>query len=306
MYWVRVMKVLVTGGAGFIGAHLIRTLLKSGFKVFVLDNLSTGKLENIKPEAKFYEGDLLDRDLVYQCVSRERPEVVIHLAAQASVPKSLEDPSADASINISGSVNLFEASRQSGARKVIYASTAAVYGSPRYLPLDEQHPVQPISGYGLSKYTVERYLSLYRDLYGLDYTVLRFANVYGPGQSFAGEGGVVAIFLDRIMRGVQPVIHGDGKQTRDFIHVSDIVAAIFCALERGSGAVLNIATGHPASINRLFQIIKKETGYTGEPGFTLPRPGDIRESWFDIKRAAGELEWSPAIRLERGIKTCLY
>ncbi|MCL5056614.1 MAG: GDP-mannose 4,6-dehydratase [Actinobacteria bacterium] len=300
------MKVLVTGGAGFIGAHLIRTLLKSGFKVSVLDNLSTGKLENIKPEAKFYEGDLLDRDLVYQCVSRERPEVVIHLAAQASVPKSLEDPSADASINISGSVNLFEASRHSGARKVIYASTAAVYGSPRYLPLDEQHPVQPISGYGLSKYTVERYLSLYRDLYGLDYTVLRFANVYGPGQSFAGEGGVVAIFLDRIMRGVQPVIHGDGKQTRDFIHVSDIVNAIFCALERGSGAVLNIATGHPASINRLFQIIKKETGYTGEPGFTLPRPGDIRESWFDIKKAKVELEWSPAIRLEQGIKTCLY
>jgi len=299
------MKILVTGGAGFIGAHLIRSLQKSGFKVSVLDNLSIGKIENITAGVSFYKGNLLDRDFVCQCVSRESPEVVIHLAAQASVPKSLEDPSADASINISGSVNLFEASRLCGVRKVIYASTAAVYGSPKYLPLDEQHPAQPLSGYGLSKYTVERYLYLYRNLYGLDFTVLRFANVYGPGQSTAGEGGVVAIFLDRTIRGEQPVIHGDGKQTRDFIHVSDIVSANICALERGSGAVLNIGTGLPVRINQLFQIIKKETGYAGEPGFALPRPGDIRESWYDIKRAAVELEWSPSIRLEEGIKRCL-
>lgn len=296
---------MVTGGAGFIGSNLIRSLLKSGFKVSVLDNLSTGKIENIAG-VKLYEGDLLDRDFVCQCVFRESPQVVIHLAAQASVPQSLVDPSADAGINITGSVNLFEASRLGGVRKVVYASTAAIYGSPRYLPLDEQHPAQPLSGYGLSKYTVERYLQLYQYLYGLDYTVLRLANVYGAGQSSSGEGGVVAVFLDRIMSGGQPLIHGDGRQTRDFIHVSDIVAAISCALERGSGAVLNIGAGLPVSINQLFRIIKKETGYAGNPAFAPPRPGDIKESWYNINRAAVELKWSPTVRLEQGIRLCLY
>jgi UDP-glucose 4-epimerase len=305
MYWVKVMRVLVTGGAGFIGSHMVKALLGAGFDAALLDNLSTGKAEGITLGARFYKGDILDGDFINYCVSKEGPGVIIHLAAQVSVPKSLENPVFDANINISGSVNLLEAARFNGVKKVIYASTAAVYGHPGHLPLDESHPVQPLSGYGLSKYTVERYLCLYRELYGLDYTVLRYSNVYGPGQSAAGEGGVVAVFLDRILKGEQPVVFGDGHQSRDFIHVSDVVSANLSALVRGGGEVLNIGTGRAVSINKLLQIIKKETGWPGEPLHQPPRPGDIRESWYDVRKAAGILGWSALTGLEQGIKTCL-
>lgn len=296
------MRVLVTGGAGFIGSHIVDALAGAGARVAVLDNLSTGRLENIKQDVNFYHGDLLDRDFVAGCVEKERPGVIIHQAAQASAPRSLEDPAGDAGINIVGSVNLLEAARACGVRKVVFASSAAVYGNPRYLPVDHLHPVEPLSFYGLSKYAVERYLALYRDLYGLDYTVLRYANVYGPRQDPRGEGGVVAIFIHRLLRGDQPVIYGDGSQTRDFVHVSDVAGANLAALDRGSGMVFNISTGRPVTVNRLFEIMKEAAGYPGNPLYGTPRPGDIRDSCLDSSGAAGALDWTPGIELERGIK----
>lgn len=299
------MRVLVTGGAGFIGSHIVDALAGAGAAVSVLDNLSTGKAENIKQEVNFYHGDLLDKEVVFRCVGRERPEVVFHQAAQVSAPKSLADPAGDAGVNIVGSLNLLEAARSEGVRKVIYASTAAVYGNPRYLPVDEAHPADPLSGYGVSKHTVERYLAMYGDLYGLDYTVLRYANVYGPRQDARGEGGVVAIFIDRLLRGERPVIYGDGLQTRDFIHVLDVAGANLCALDRGSRMTFNISTGRPATVIQLFEILKKAAGYGGGPVYDPPRPGDIRDSWLDNTGAGRELGWTPQWDLEKGIKHTL-
>lgn len=299
------MKVLVTGGAGFIGSHIVDALAGAGAAVSVLDNLSTGRVENLKQSVNFYNGDLLDREFVFRCVQSERPGVIFHQAAQVSAPKSLEDPAGDAGINIVGTLNLLEAARAVGVRKVVYASSAAVYGNPRYLPVDEAHPVDPLSGYGISKHTVERYLAMYGVLYGLDYTVLRYANVYGPRQDARGEGGVVAIFIDRLLRGEQPVIYGDGLQTRDFIHVLDVARANLCAIEKGSGMTLNISTGRPATVNQLFDILKKATGYGGGPLYKPPRPGDIRDSRLDSAVAGRALDWAPQWDLERGLKHTL-
>ncbi len=299
------MNVLVTGGAGFIGSHIVDALAAGGAKVAVLDNLTTGRMENIKQAVNFYHGDLLDRDFVFRCVQRERPGVIIHQAAQANAPRSLEDPAGDAGVNIVGSVNLFEAARSAGVGKVVYASSAAVYGNPRRLPVDHLHPADPLSFYGLSKYTVERYLALYGDLYGLDYTVLRYANVYGPRQDARGEGGVVAVFIDRLLRGEQPVIYGDGNQTRDFIHVSDVARANLCAIRRGSRMTFNIGTGRPTTVNRLFEIIKEAAGYDGEPLYLPPRSGDVRHSWLADARAEEVLGWAAGLDLDRGIKQTL-
>ncbi|MFZ5634575.1 MAG: NAD-dependent epimerase/dehydratase family protein [Bacillota bacterium] len=296
------MKVLVTGGAGFIGSHIVDALVDGGARAAVLDDLSTGMLENIKKEVNFYHGDLRDREFVFRCLQRERPGVIIHQAAQVSVPKSLADPAEDARVNIVGSLNLLEAARAGGVKKVVYASSAAVYGAPEHLPADERHPVRPISGYGLSKYAVERYLDLYRDLYGLDYTVLRYANVYGPRQDARGEGGVVAVFIDRLLRGEQPVIFGDGRQTRDFVCVSDVVRANLCAIEGGSGMTFNIGTGRPVTVNRLFDILKEVAGCSGSPLYGSPRPGDIRDSWLDCGRAESVLGWTAGVDLEQGLR----
>jgi UDP-glucose 4-epimerase len=299
------MKVLVTGGAGFIGSHIVDALAVGGAEVAVLDNLATGRIENVRRDVAFYRGDLMDREFVFGCVERERPEVIIHQAAQASAPKSLADPSEDAAINIVGSVNLLEAARAGVVRKVVYASSAAVYGNPRRLPVDHLHPVDPISFYGLSKYTVERYLAIYGELYGLDYTVLRYANVYGPRQDAGGEGGVVSIFADRLQRGEQPVIYGDGEQTRDFIHVFDVARANLCAMEKGSRMAFNIGTGRPVTVNRLFEILKEAAGYSGRPLYGPPRPGDIRDSWLEDSRTGEALGWTAGINLELGIKYIL-
>jgi UDP-glucose 4-epimerase len=295
------MKVLVTGGAGFIGSHIVDLLVETGCRVSVVDNLSTGLFENINPRVNFYKIDIRDPDLK-EAIARERPEAVIHLAAQVDVQRSLKDPLTDSQINILGAINLLNACAGNGIARVVYASSAAVYGNPSYLPVDESHPAMPQSPYGVSKYTVEHYLRVYRVISGINYTVLRFANVYGPRQDAAGEGGVVAIFVDRILKGASPRIFGDGEQTRDFIYVKDVAAASIAALRRGDGGPFNVSTGEGLSVNHLFQTLKKITGSPLEQVYKPPRPGDITHSYLANEKTCAALGWRPRYSLEEGLR----
>ncbi|MBO8137678.1 MAG: NAD-dependent epimerase/dehydratase family protein [Desulfotomaculum sp.] len=300
------MRILVTGGAGFIGSHIVDMLVEQDYRVLVVDNLSTGREDNLNPRAEFSSTDICSRELI-GLVGKFRPEIVIHQAAQVSVPLSLKNPVDDAMINVLGTVNLLEACRLAGVRKIIYASSAAVYGNPVYLPVDEKHPVKPGSGYGLSKHTCERYLELYRRLYGLEYTVLRYANVYGPRQDGFGEGGVVAKFIECLRRGASPVIYGDGRQTRDFVYVKDAAGANLAALSAGDNRVLNVSTGNPTSINKLFSLLKDIAGFPGEAVVSPPRPGDITDSCLDSTLAAEKIKWKPRWTLKQGLmETYLY
>lgn len=298
------MKVLVTGGAGFIGSHIVDHLIAAGASVAVVDNLSTGREANLNPQARFYNVDLTDPAL-REILTRERPEAVVHEAAQASVGVSVARPEADAETNIQGTLNLLEAARLVGVRKVVYASSAAVYGEPAYLPVDEVHPVAPLSPYGVSKYTPELYLAAYRQLYGLDYVALRYANVYGPRQDALGEGGVIAIFAERLSRGEHLEVFGDGAQTRDFIHVEDVARANLKALESGSALICNVSTGEPTSINDLVRLLAAVTGGDPAVSYQPAREGDIRHSRLDNLRARRYLDWTPIRELREGLEETL-
>lgn len=295
------MKVLVTGGAGFIGSNLVDLLIDKGCDVIVLDSLITGKKENINKAARFYKIDIRDEG-IKDIFEKERPEFVIHHAAQIDVQRSIKDPVYDASVNILGTVNLLQQCVHYGVKKIVYASSAAVYGNPLYLGIDESHRVQPLSFYGITKHAVEHYLYVYRELYGLNYTVLRYANVYGPRQDYTGEGGVVAIFIDRLLHGKRPVIYGDGEQTRDFIYVKDVAEANYKALNAGDGEILNISTNRCVTINYLFNILKEIIMSDQNPEYKPPRQGDIRNSYLDNKKAKELLNWQPKYRLEQGLK----
>ncbi|RJQ24494.1 MAG: SDR family oxidoreductase [Peptococcaceae bacterium] len=295
------MRVLVTGGAGFIGSHVVDVLVSAGAQVAVLDDLSTGRFENLNPGANFYRGSIEGAELV-ELIERERPAVVFHQAAQVDVQRSLREPLADVKTNISGTLNLLEVCRRFGVKKVVYASSAAVYGNPSYLPVDEKHPVEPLSCYGISKYVPELYLETYRHLYGLNYTVLRYANVYGPRQDVQGEGGVVAVFTWKLLRGESPCIFGDGEQTRDFIYVKDVAAANLAAIDGGNGMVLNISTGAPVSVNTLFAGLKEITGSPLGAVYGPPRPGDITHSYLSAERAGAAVGWSPRYSLAEGLR----
>ncbi|MGE5417629.1 MAG: NAD-dependent epimerase/dehydratase family protein [Acidobacteriota bacterium] len=298
------MKVLVTGGAGFIGSHLVDSLIADN-DVLVVDNLSTGCRSNVNNQARFYELDIRSTDLSI-LVKTEQPEIIYHLAAQASVPVSLMDPILDADINIMGTLRLLESCIAAGTRKVIFSSTAAVYGAPEYLPIDEKHTLAPMSGYGLSKMTVEQYLSIFKANHGLDYTVLRYANVYGERQNTSGEGGVVSIFLDRLHQGKAPSIFGDGNQTRDFIYVKDVVKANLKATHAGSGQIINISTAQSSTVNDLFQIISGIIDVSIQPVYAEPRAGDIRDSILDNRKAADVLAWQPEYSLATGLQSTLH
>lgn len=300
------MNVLVTGGAGFIGSNLVDALLRQAGRVTVIDDLSTGRRANLPPEVTLYRQDIADGEALAEILRQESPEVVFHLAAQISVPRSLAEPGLDAGTNIVGTLNLLEACRLSGTRKVIYSSSAAVYGTPESLPVREDHPCRPLSPYGISKFSAELYLATYRHLYGLDYTILRYANVYGPRQEDSGEGGVVAVFIRHLLDGRPPVIYGDGEQTRDFIYVGDVVAANLQAIDRGAGQVLNISRGAPTSVNALLDILQRIAGTSLAPRREPPRPGDIVHSYLDNSRARRELAWGgPACGLEEGLRQTL-
>jgi UDP-glucose 4-epimerase len=295
------LKILVTGGAGFIGSNVVDAYIDLGHDVIVVDNLSTGFKRNLNPKAKFHELSIGDKGLstVFQ---NERPDVVNHHAAQIDVRKSGDDPIADAEDNILGSLNLITNCVQSGAKRIIYASTGgAIYGEAEYLPADENHPVNPVAQYGVSKHTVEHYLYLYHSLYGLDHVILRYANVYGPRQNPFGEAGVVAIFATQMLTGQQPTIFGPGDKTRDYVHVSDVTTANILALERGMNTILNIGTGVETSDQAIFDTLAEVLGYNRPPIYAPVRKGEVYRIYLECSRARQELGWSPRLSLKEGI-----
>ena len=297
------MKILVTGGAGFIGSHVVDAYVEAGHEVAVVDNLTTGNRQNVHPAARFYEVDIRDADALEEVFAREKPDVVNHHAAQVNVRHSVADPIYDAEVNIIGSLNLLLAARRHGVKKFIYISTGgAVYGEPVYLPCDEEHPVNPICEYGATKHAVEHYLYMYRQNYGLDYTVLRYPNVYGPRQDPKGEAGVVAIFARQMLLDEQVVINGSGEQERDFVYVSDCAWANLMVLERGSGRIYNLGTGQGTSVNEIFAALKALTGYRRAPVHGPPKVGETFRIYLDATRARQELGWEPTVPLEEGLR----
>lgn len=296
------MRVLVTGGAGFIGSHVADRLLAEGHQVAIVDNLSTGHRSNIPGEATFYKADIRDAALM-NIFEDFRPEAVCHHAAQMSVRVSLQKPRFDASVNVEGSINLLECARAAGTAKIIYASTGgALYGEPEYLPCDEQHPVNPLSHYGISKHSVEHYLYLYSVLYGLDFTVLRYPNVYGPRQDKDGEAGVVAIFAGKMLNGQPVTIYGDGHQQRDFVHVQDVARSNVLALTRGSGAIVNLGSNRGTSVLDIFHGLAGIIDYQLDPQFEPARLGEVYRIYLTGERALAELGWQPEVSLEDGLR----
>ena len=297
------MKVLITGGAGFIGSTVADLLISRGLTVAVVDNLSTGNRQNVPKTAAFYEVDICDKAELMPIFQREKPDIVFHLAAQINVFQSIVDPTRDALINIMGTANVLECSVKTTVKKVIYSSSAAVYGDVLELPIAENMPKNPQSFYGLSKSVPEDYLAMYAEFSGLDYTVLRYANVYGIRQDPMGEGGVISIFLSKIMQGKPIIIHGDGEQTRDFIYVQDIALANLAAIHHASRQIINISSNTSTSIKQLATMM---TTIAGQPmlsiQFSEPRQGDIMHSRLDNAAAIVSMQWKPKYSLENGLK----
>ncbi len=295
-------KAIVTGGAGFIGSHVCDALIERGFEVAVIDNLSSGKLQNLAPGATFYQADIRDKSIA-EIFAKEQPQYLFHLAAQMDVRRSVADPAYDADVNIGGTINLIEAGRAVGLKKTIYASTGgAVYGEPKNIPADEQTAVAPLCPYGISKHTVEHYLELYRKLYGMSYTVLRYANVYGPRQDPHGEAGVVAIFSQLLLAGKQPRIFGDGSKTRDYVFVADIVAANMLALEKGDSAVVNLGWGTQTTDQQIFDGVRDAAGCDIKPEYAPKRLGEVEYIALNASLAKKVLGWRPKVELKEGLR----
>jgi len=285
-------RILVTGGAGFIGSHLVDRLIAEGFDVAVLDNLSTGFASNINPKSRFYQADICDAPAIERIMTVERCDYVSHHAAQMDVRKSVDDPVADARANILGSLNLILAAVKFGVKKFVYVSTGgAVYGEPKYLPVDEHHPINPICQYGISKHTVEHYLYLYALHYGLKYTALRYPNVYGPRQNPKGEAGVNAIFIGLMLKGEAPTIFGDGEQMRDYVFVDDVVEANMRALAYGDNDVYNIGAGVGISVNHIYETLCRILGVDRPAQYGPARLGEVFRIYLDGRKAERELKW---------------
>ena len=296
------MKVLVTGGAGFIGSHVVDAYQAAGHEVVVVDDLSTGRESNLNPAAKFYEMDIRDPKLS-KVFEKEQPDYVNHLAAQVDVRRSVAEPMLDADVNIIGSINLLECARKYPVKRLIYVSTGgAVYGEPEYLPCDESHPVHPVCQYGASKYIVEKYLYMYQLNHGVNYSVVRYPNVYGPRQDPHGEAGVVAIFSGRMLAGEQVIIYGDGEQQRDFVYVGDCVRANLLISESDIGGIYNIGSGRGTSINELFRELQDITSYELAPVHDPPKLGETRVIYLNADRARSELGWRQEKTLREGLE----
>jgi UDP-glucose 4-epimerase len=304
------MRALVTGGAGFIGSNLTDALLARGDEAIIVDDLSTGRRENIEQAlangATLLEADIRDRAAIEEIAGRERPEVIFHLAAQIDVRKSIADPAFDASINVGGTANVLEAARAAEVRRVVFSSTGgAIYGEGdgQELPLPEDAPLAPEAPYGQSKFAGEGYLSLYERLYGLSSVPLRLGNVYGPRQDPLGEAGVVAIFCGKLRAGERPTVFGDGKQTRDYIYVGDVVSAMLAAAEAETSGPINIGTGIETDVLELVSALGEGADF--EPEFAPPRTGEVQRISIDPARAASELGWRAQMGLSEGLRVTL-
>jgi UDP-glucose 4-epimerase len=301
-------KIVVTGGAGFIGSHVVDLFIAQGYEVVIVDDLSTGRASNLNPSAKFYKMDIRDPK-IREVFETEKPDYVSHHAAQMDVRRSVAQPLFDADVNILGSINLIEAAKAVKLKRFIYISTGgAVYGEPERVPVEETDPINPICQYGASKHTVEHYLFMYHYNYGLNYTVLRYPNVFGPRQDPHGEAGVVAIFTGRMMAGEQVVINGDGEQTRDFVYVGDCARANLLAtkVEHQPG-IYNIGWGLPTSVNDIFSTLAKVTDYALSVRYGPAKVGETRHIYLNASKAKKDLGWAPTISLEEGLtKTVDY
>ncbi len=296
------MKILITGGAGFIGSHIVDRLIEEGHEVVVVDNLVTGKKKNINKGARFYKADICSSKLE-KIFKKERPELVSHHAAQIDVRKSVSDPVYDAQVNILGMINLLQCCIKHSVRKVVFASSGgAIYGEQEAFPASENHPLKPVSPYGIGKLTGENYLYYYKINYGLDYINLRYANVFGPRQDPFGEAGVVAIFTNKMLKGEQPIINGNGIQTRDYVFVEDVVEANMAVIQRGVSDAYNVGTGKETSVNELFrhlmEITKADIKEVHGPG----KKGEQLRSVLDYGKISKECEWEPRVSIQEGLK----
>jgi len=297
------MKILVTGGAGFIGSHLVDALIKRSYRVIVVDNLATGKKENINPQAKFYKLDICDKGLK-TIFKKEKPDDVFHLAAQINVRYSIKNPIFDAQSNIIGSLNLLENCRQYKIKKIVFASTGgAMYGlKPKIIPTPESYPAEPTVPYGIAKLTTENYFDFYFKILGIPFIALRLANVYGPRQDLRGEAGVIAIFTRKLLKGEQPEINGDGRQTRDYIYVDDVVKAFLLAQKSKKIGLYNIGRGQEITVNEIYNQLISLTGKKIRARHGPAILGEVRRSALDYKKARKDLGWEPKVELEEGIK----
>ncbi|MEE9225293.1 MAG: NAD-dependent epimerase/dehydratase family protein [Bacteroidota bacterium] len=297
------MNILVTGGAGFIGSHVADAYLSAGHSVLVLDDLSSGSKENVPSEAKFFQVDIRDDETLAQVFGGQRIEIVNHHAAQMDVRKSVDDPVFDASVNIVGSLNLLELSLKHRVRKFIFASTGgAIYGEQESFPADEQHPLRPLSPYGITKLAVEQYLYYYGQVHGLSYVCLRYGNVYGPRQNPYGEAGVVSIFADKMLKLEQPIIHGDGNQTRDYVYVDDAVRANVLSLECPHSDVFNIGSGVETDVNIIFQKLKSITNAPCAEKHGPRKKGEQLRSVLSYRKICSMLGWSPQVNIDEGLR----
>jgi len=298
------MNLLITGGCGFIGSHLTDSLVEKGHSVSVLDNLSTGSIENLNGKAVFYNADIRDKEKVGEVFAKQRPEVVFHLAAQINVRKSEEDPFFDTDVNINGSVNVIRNFlKVENRKKFVFASTGGViYGDTDVLPTPETVPPSPLCPYGISKMAVEKYLAYFSVFYGLDFAVLRYGNVYGPRQNAYAEAGVIAIFSTKVLEKKTPVIFGDGEQTRDFVYIDDVVGANVAVMEKNAQGIFNVGTGKETSVNRIFDCVKKSSGVPLEKKFADARKGEIKRSCISPEKIIRLTGWRPTVDIDEGIQ----
>lgn len=297
------MKILVTGGAGFIASHITDAFINAGHSVVVLDDLSSGFEKNVNPKAKFVKGDICDKELVENLFKEENFDLVNHHAAQMDVRRSVKDPTFDANTNIIGTINLLQNCIKYNVKKFMFASTGgAVYGEQSYFPADENHPTQPRSPYGISKLAVEKYLYFYNAEYGLNYTILRYANIYGPRQNPFGEAGVVAIFTTKLLKAEQPIINGNGQQTRDYVFVGDVVNANILTLNDTTNDNYNVGTGIETNVNQLFHKLNDIISAGKEEKHGPAAPGEQMRSVITSEKLFNKFGWKPSTTLDEGLK----